>query len=258
MAKNQNELSSELLNYHPQTIESISWKMHAATFGRALITTISLISIDLISMSMAFITGILMRLYLLPLFNARFNNSIPATFWSHIWWIIAIWILCLFYEGLYIRKISFWRESQKVVQATVAAFLLAMTIIFLTKLGSEFSRTTLVLIFTLALILLPLGRYLGKNLLARIGLWNEPVLILGTGKTGMMIARALKDEPYIGYKVYGFLEDETPQKRKKRVMVDGVAYCILGGFNDAIKVITDNNIRNIILALPSKPGPELV
>ncbi|MEN6328516.1 MAG: exopolysaccharide biosynthesis polyprenyl glycosylphosphotransferase, partial [Syntrophomonas sp.] len=42
------------------------------------------------------------------------------------------------------------------------------------------------------------------------------------------------------------------------VMVDGVAYCILGGFNDAIKVITDNNIRNIILALPSKPGPELV
>ncbi len=258
MAKNQNELSSELLNYHPETNKQDFAKTQAGRIIKSFITISSLIFIDLMAIGLAVFTALMMRLHILPHLSVRFNNYIPAEFWDHIWWVIIVWILCLLYEGLYAARISFWRESLKVVEATAIAFLLIMTVIFLAKLGGEFSRTTLVLTFIMGLAFLPLGRYLGKNLLAKFGLWNEPVLILGAGQTGIMIARSLENEPYIGYKVFGFLEDDPAKRRKKGVKVNDVTYCILGGFTDAGNVISENSIRKVILAAPGMPGRELV
>lgn len=258
MAKNQNELSSELLNCYPKIDRLGFWKMHLRRFIKSFITLGSLLCIDLAAIGVAIIAALLLRLHVLPFFSTRFNNQIPAEFWNHIWWVVIIWMLCFLYEGLYAARMSFWRESQKVVKASAIAFLLTMTIIFLARLGGEFSRTTLLLTFILALLFLPLGRYLGKHLLARYEMWNEPVLILGAGQTGMMIAQALEQEPYIGYKVHGFLEDDPAKKRQQIVKIDDASYSILGGFADASRVISENNIRNVILAAPGMPGRELV
>lgn len=252
------EKTFNTINDYAETFEALSVKTRASEILNIFMTTTSLLCVDLAGISLAILAGFMIRIHILPLFSASFTSSIPPRIWGNFWWVIIIWVFCLLYEGLYVRRMSFWRESQRIVRATALAFLFTLAIIALAKLGGEFSRTTLVLAYILALILLPLGRYIGKNLLAKVDLWNKPVLILGAGQTGIMIARSLINEPYIGYKVYGFLEDDPTKKKKRGIIINGVAYRILGGFNDAIKVISDNKIKNVILAAPGIPGRELV
>lgn len=257
MTKREEEISSTPLGYHAKSTKSISFKTHIQEIISMLVTIVSLLFIDLVGITLALLSSFMIRIHILTLFSTMFISSMPARIFDNVWWVVCIWIFCLAYEGLYIKRLSFWRETKMVVKATVVALLFTLSIIALTKSSDEFSRTTLMMAFILALVWLPLGRYWGKYLLAKIGLWNQPVLILGAGLTGTMIASSLCDEPYIGYKVFGFLEDD-PAKKKKGVNINGVNYCILGGFEDAEKIICDNKIKNVILATPGTPGRDLV
>jgi undecaprenyl-phosphate galactose phosphotransferase len=80
---------------------------------------------------------------------------------------------------------------------------------------------------------------------------------MGAGETGKLIAQSLMDDCYLGYQVYGFLEDD-PVKKAKGIIINNCTYKVLGGFNDATAVIQDNYIRNVIIATPGLPGSELV
>ena len=95
--------------------------------------------------------------------------------------------------------------------------------------SGEFSRTVLVLCCLFSLVLMPAGRWLTKSLLVRWGLWVQPVLVLGAGKTGVWSPRALLHDRYLGYKIQGFLDDD-PVKKKSGPAVGGVCFPVLGGF----------------------------
>lgn len=217
----------------------------------------SLVCIDLISIGMVMLLAIITRVNLLPLIIEETPLSIPPEFAYHVWWVITIWLFCLAREGLYTKRMPFWNEAKRIVQATLVAFLFTMAIVALAKLSNEVSRTTLVLTFSSGIFLLPLGRYLGKKLLSKVGLWNEPVLIMGAGQTGIMIARSFQEDPYIGYKVIGFLDDDA-NKKMKGVIVGGRKHDVLGGFEDAPQVISQTGVREVILAAPGMPGAQLV
>lgn len=257
MAKAKRKAEGQLPGKFWDQVEAVSIGKRLEELAGLLITGGSLVLIDVISVGMAIIIGYTIRVYILPFFSPVFPASMPAEFIQNLWWVVLIWLACLMQEKLYVRRASFWRETKRIVQASVAAFLFTMAIIALAKLGGELSRTTLVVAFIAGLVLLPAGRYLGKNLLAKIGLWNEPVLILGAGQTGTMIAHAFQSDPYMGYKVFGFLDDDQA-KKKKGVIVNGIKYPILGDFDEAARLIVENGIKDVILAAPGMPGPELV
>lgn len=222
-----------------------------------LLTAAGLVCIDMANILLSVLVAVVIRLHILPLLSEEFSETLPAGFMEEIWWVIVLWLLCLGHDGLYERRMPFWRETKRVVRASAAALVFTLAIIALAKMGGEFSRTALVISFVLGFFLLPLGRYLGKNLLARIGLWNDPVLIMGAGQTGIMIARSFQEDPYLGYRVIGFLDDD-PAKKKKGIIIDGERYRILGGFRDAVRLIKKTGIKDVILAAPGVPGPELV
>ncbi len=224
---------------------------------KELITMGSLVLIDLVSIGLVLLLAIIARVNLLPLIIKEAPLTIPPEFTYHVWWMITIWLFCIAREGLYVKRMPFWSEAKRVVQATFVAFLFTMAIVALAKLSDEVSRTTLVIAFTAGLLILPFGRYLGKKILSKIGLWNEPVLIMGAGQTGMMIAHSFQDDMYIGYKVIGFLDDD-PAKKRKGVIISGQKYNILGGFADAPHIIAEKGIREVILAAPGIPGTHLV
>lgn len=72
-----------------------------------------------------------------------------------------------------------------------------------------------------------------------------------------MIALSFQNDPYIGYKVIGFLDDD-PAKKRNGVFINGTNYPVLGGFQDAPKLIAESGIKEVIVAAPGLPGPELV
>jgi undecaprenyl-phosphate galactose phosphotransferase len=128
-----------------------------------------------------------------------------------------------------------------------------MAVVSLAKLSGEVSRTSIVISYLLALIIMPLVRYGGKVLLFNIGIWEEPVLILGFNHTGCLVAEALQNDQYLGYRLAGFLtmngeSDYKPQKD----------YNIAGSYEQAKTIITSQGIRHIIIAAPHLPGSELV
>ncbi len=221
------------------------------------LTLFSLGLIDLLALLLALGSGFAIRIYLIPSIFPNVAAAIPPNLYEHIWWIALTVLACLIHGGLYLKHMSFWQEAKRLVVATTMAFLIILAVISLGKLGGEVSRFILVTSYLFVIFLLPLFRYLGKNALARIGWWNEPLLIMGAGEVGKKIAAAMQQEPFIGYKVVGFLED-NPFKRKKGVNIAGVSYCILGGFSEAEKVLQEYHINRIIIAAPGLPGPQLV
>lgn len=249
---------SEKLNVHVHPpVNAVSVRAWGSRVLKESVTRGGLVLIDLTSIGLAFLLAYMVRVNLIPLVIKEAPLNIPPEFVYHVWWVITIWLFCLAREGLFTKRLPFWSEAKGIVQATMVAFLFTMAIVALAKLSYEVSRTTLVIAFTAGLLILPLGRYIGKKILSKIGLWNEPVLIMGAGQTGIMIAQSFQNDPYIGYKVIGFLDDDTTKKRKG-VSIDGQRYQILGRFADAPQMIVRMGVREVILAAPGMPGMELV
>ena len=44
-----------------------------------------------------------------------------------------------------------------------------------------------------------------KKALIRMGVWQQPIIIIGTGKAAEKVAKAFMADPFIGYRVLGFI-----------------------------------------------------
>jgi FlaA1/EpsC-like NDP-sugar epimerase len=77
----------------------------------------------------------------------------------------------------------------------------------------------------------------------------ENVLIIGAGDAGAIIARELQQRYYATKKLVGFIDD-APEKRKQ--MMFGCK--VLGTCADIKEVVTAENVREIIIAMPSVKG----
>lgn len=224
---------------------------------RHIMAVAALVAVDLMSLIAAFSFALLVRLYVLPVLSGAFPPKIPPGILNHLWWMIGIGLLSLFYEGLYTKRLPVWRETKRLVRAATLAFFLMLGIVYLDKLSGEVSRTVLVLGYLASLILLPLGRLAGKTALVKTGLWDKPILILGAGKTGELVAGALLREKLMGYRIAGFLDDD-PAKRARGVQVNGLSFPVIGSFRDSNRVIAQNGIRHLIIAAPGMQAHKLV
>jgi undecaprenyl-phosphate galactose phosphotransferase len=81
--------------------------------------------------------------------------------------------------------------------------------------------------------------------LRRAGLLKRRVLILGAGKTGALVAKALKKEPNLGYDVIGFLDDD---EQKVGTVVEGVK--VHRGVDSALTYLRRCNVSDLVLAMP--------
>jgi len=222
-----------------------------------ILSFFSLLVVDITSLTICIALSYQIRIKALPAVFAGFPSVSPPRLEDKVWWIFAIVILCIAYEGLYTKRQSFWQETRQILSANTLAFMLIFAIVSLAKLSDEISRTVLICSYLLTLFILPLCRYIGKHLLARMGIWNETLLIMGTGTIGKELAEALIEDHYLGYTVCGFLENKPAEKADKLIICDQ-EYPVLGEFIDAVGVIYSTGVRKIIIAAPELPGAELV
>jgi len=222
-----------------------------------MLSVLSLLVFDISALAICIMLSYQIRINALPKLFSIFPSVSPPRLEEKIWWIFAIVILCIAYEGLYTKHLSFWQETRQILRANTLAFMLIFAIVSLVKLSDEISRTVLVISYLLTLFVLPLCRYIGKNIIARIGIWNETLLILGTGNIGKEISEALIRDRYLGYTVCGFLENK-PEEKANKLNICNRDYPVLGEFKDAARIIYSTGARKIIIAAPELPGAELV
>ena len=182
----------------------------------------------------------------LPLFfQSAFPKELPLASLTHLWWIFVLWIFFFYYEGLYTRVFSYWDEIRILWKVSFLSTIGIFTIASVGKISDEISRTVIVLMGIIAILLLPLIRMTFKKALRRTGLLQRRVLILGAGKTGRLMLKALMREPNYGYKIIGFVDDD-PEKCGKRI--EGIK--IHRGVDKALHYINRCNIEDVFIAMP--------
>ncbi|MDW8482511.1 MAG: sugar transferase [Meiothermus sp.] len=123
---------------------------------------------------------------------------------------------------------------------------------FMYKAGADYSRGAFVFAWALALVLVPLGRAVVRELFARKPWWGVPVLVLGAGKTGEVVVRALERQPGLGLKPVAVLDDD-PSKHGRTVGAIRVE-----GSLDLAERYAQAGVKHAILAMPGVPRNKLL
>lgn len=89
-------------------------------------------------------------------------------------------------------------------------------------------------------------RYFTVKMLYSFNIFKRHVLIIGAGETGIALFQAINSEQYLGYKVVGFLDDDS--KKKSGTLGD---LKILGGIDEVNELENINNIEKVFIAIPS-------
>lgn len=245
-------------NHNPVPESLLINSAKSASDIKGLLAIPALLLLDLMAIILALAVAYLARIYILPLILPNlFKPELLATTIENIWWLPIIIICCMAYEELYQKRLPFWKEVEKILKACTLAVIFSISMLYLTKISDEMSRTLVVIAWLTIIVLLPFVRYIGKVLLVKTGIWQKPVLIIGAGKTGELILKALTRENTMGYQVIGVLDDN---KELKGLAIPGSERTvpILGTFDDAEQVIASTKVQEVIIAAPGLQAKQLV
>jgi len=146
--------------------------------------------------------------------------------------------------GLYGVGIAPPEELRRLSYATSLVFVILGAATFMYKSGADYSRGAFVFAWGLALVLVPLGRALVRELFARKPWWGAAVLVLGAGKTGEAVVRALRKQPGLGLKPIALLDDDPAKQGRE---VEGVP--VVGGLERAAE-FARMGVQHAIVAMP--------
>lgn len=108
-------------------------------------------------------------------------------------------VIAWFWVGLehYSRRRTMFDELKEIGRVTFVALLLGSSSVL--TFGIDNVNYSVLAIWTMAFLLVPLGRAIARNLLDDLGLWKTPVVIIGAGNTARDAAAALASDESLGY-----------------------------------------------------------
>jgi len=137
--------------------------------------------------------------------------------------------------------------AEELRRTTVSTTLVHLTLgaaTFILRGAEAYSRAVFLAAWLLAVAFVPLGRALVRELFGRARWWGCPVLVLGAGRTGEMVVRALQRRPGLGLKPVAFLDDDPA----KPARVAGLP--VVGGVDMAPRMAREAGIGYAIVAMP--------
>ncbi len=159
---------------------------------------------------------------------------------------VFLLIVILAFEKLYTKRRTFWEEARALIKGVTLTFVLLMTLVFLTRSFTFFSRATIVLAWGLGLFFLPLGRLALKKLLKSSRVGRKRVLVIGTDSVAQVLAKEIEGHDYLGYEVAGFLSAKATGEER---VVDEAS--VVGDLAELPAVVKRLEVRDVFIALPN-------
>jgi len=172
------------------------------------------------------------------------DRSLLWDIYLELWPMLFLFPLAYALAGLYGVGIAPPEELRRLSYATSLVFVVLGAATFMYKAGADYSRGAFVFAWGLALVLVPLGRALVRELFARKPWWGAAVLVLGAGKTGEAVVRALRKQPGLGLKPIALLDDDPAKQGRE---VEGVP--VVGGLERA-QEFAQMGVKHAIVAIP--------
>ena len=165
--------------------------------------------------------------------------------------VVILYPLVFYFQGLYQRRRirSRFDESMRVMVAVLlATVLLTAGLTFYRPPDFTYSRLFLAIFAAVDTVLVGLTRWVIGVTLARIrrsGGNLQRVLVIGAGDLGRKVVDRLQLHKEYGFLVVGFLDDDPGRQQRD---IQGVP--VLGTTGDLERIITDERVDQVMIALP--------
>ncbi len=165
--------------------------------------------------------------------------------------VVILYPLVFYFQGLYQRRRirSRFDESMRVMVAVLlATVLLTAGLTFYRPPDFTYSRLFLAIFAAVDTVLVGLTRWVIGVTLARIrrsGGNLQRVLVIGAGDLGRKVVDRLQLHKEYGFLVVGFLDDDPGRQQRD---IQGVP--VLGSTGDLERIITDERVDQVMIALP--------
>lgn len=177
--------------------------------------------------------------------NTFFHSSRLHVSWLNFWIVFPfLYVFFINLGQLYNRRRPFYKEVEQIFQAVFYGTAAIIFVLYVARSAAYTSRFFVGAFGILAFTFLVLQRYFIKNYLQRRQLLQIPVIIIGAGRTAELLVKSLQNDPGMGYKILGLLEDNKVEKGLLE------KYHVLGGFADAENVIKKTKVKNVFIAAP--------
>ncbi len=165
--------------------------------------------------------------------------------WLNFWIVFpVVFLLFINMMKLYGHRMTFYKEVEHLFKATCYSTVAIILILYVAHIAGSTSRLFIGVFAVFSFILLTIFRYALKAFLQRYQLLQLPVIIIGAGKTAELLVRSLQNDPGLGYKIIGLLEDNKVQEGPLE------NYPVLGSFTDVEKVILETGVKRAFIAAP--------
>jgi len=211
---------------------------------------LSLVGIDLLAYTLAFIFSVNLRIWLGETFAGIPDFSRDAMRMDELYFMPGLLLLVFFYEGLYRRRMPFIDELREITKSLAILTIFLFALISIGHLAHLVSRLTILLMGPLGLLTIGIGRYWGKLLLHRVGIGTQKLLIIGEVSAAAQIKAELLAEKTLGYRFAGFIPVDSREEallRKQRP--SGLTR--IGGAADLEKILSRKEIECVLIATPS-------
>ena len=165
--------------------------------------------------------------------------------------VIPVYLILYFSFGLYRPRRTYkniFSEATQIIKVNVVAFVVLVAILFIIN-QPDFSRIMLFLLGIVATVFGIIERVIIRSFLKNLRLKNKNlkhILIVGDNDLAYMFARKIRENPYLGFSISGFLG------RSEHVGMEIEGSKIIGSFSDLDRILEENSFDRVVLAIPLK------
>ena len=165
--------------------------------------------------------------------------------------VIPTYLILYFAFGLYKPRRTYkniFSEATQLMKVNIVAFFVLVSILFIIN-QPNFSRIMLFLLAVIATFFAIIERFAVRSFLRNIRENNrnlKHILIVGDNDLAFTFARKIRQNPYLGFVVSGFLG------RPEHVGNEIEGSRVIGKFEDLDYVLEHNNYDRVVLAIPLK------
>ncbi len=187
----------------------------------------------------------------------RFNLSLPGEYlgslYSTLIWVVPLQAVLFWYFGLYrgIWRFASLPDLKRILKAVGVSAVATALVLVLFRIEVVVPRSVLILDPILLVLIMGGSRFAYRawkdHRLSGLLAETRPVLILGAGSAADFLLREL-NRTASGYQAIGLLDDAPGKKGR---LIQGVP--VLGATGEVQYWAEKNEVRDVILALPSAP-----
>ncbi|MBQ2635249.1 MAG: undecaprenyl-phosphate glucose phosphotransferase [Methanobrevibacter sp.] len=212
------------------------------------ILNVTLVLLDVLIIAVSFVCSFLLR-FETTLFSQGGHLSYQTYALFFVFAVVPVYLILYFAFGLYKPRRTYkniFSEATQIIKVNIVAFVSLVSILFIIS-QPDFSRIMLFLLAIIATFFGIIERFTIRSILRNMRVNNKNlkhILIVGDNELAFSFARKIRENPYLGFVVSGFLG------RSSHIGMEVEGSMIIGAFKDIDYILSHNRYDRVVLAIP--------